>query len=141
MSSLQMYSEIVSQLQLQIQRPKTNVGHFYILCQHLNCKCYLINMTTTIVPCSTNIGMHGSGFKKQTFIEVVKVNKTTMMKICSFSLKYPNNQIFKTIKLINDFSETFKSQVPWQIVGKNNSTFKKTLFTSGCDLSPNSLLK
>jgi hypothetical protein len=26
-------------------------------------------------------------------------------------------------------------------VGKNYSTFKKTLFTLGCDLSPNSLLK
>ncbi len=25
--------------------------------------------------------------------------------------------------------------------GQNDSTFKKTLFTSGCDLSPNSLLK
>jgi hypothetical protein len=48
-------------------------------------------MTTTIVPCSTNIGMHGSGFLKQIFIQVVKANKTTMMKICSFSSKDPNN--------------------------------------------------
>jgi len=48
-------------------------------------------MTTTIVPCSTNIGMHGSGFKKQIFIEVIKATKATMMKICSFSLKDPNN--------------------------------------------------
>jgi hypothetical protein len=47
-------------------------------------------MTTTIVPCSTNIGMHGSDFKKQIFIEVVNANKTTMMKIFSFSLKDPN---------------------------------------------------
>jgi hypothetical protein len=46
-------------------------------------------MITTIVPCSTNIGMHG--FKKQIFIEVVKASKTTMMKISSFSLKDPNN--------------------------------------------------
>jgi hypothetical protein len=44
-------------------------------------------MTTTIVPCSTNIGMHGFGFKKHIFIEVVKANKATMMKISSFSLK------------------------------------------------------
>jgi hypothetical protein len=91
MSSLQVHGKIVSQLQLQIERQKTNVGHFYILYQHLNCKCYLVNMTTTIVPCSTNIGMHGSSFKKQIFIQVVKANKATMMKICSFSLKDPNN--------------------------------------------------
>jgi hypothetical protein len=37
--------------------------------------------------------MHGSGFKKQIFIEVVKVNKVIMMKTCSCSLKYPNNKI------------------------------------------------
>jgi hypothetical protein len=48
-------------------------------------------MTTTIVPCSTHIGIHGFGFKKEIFIEVVKANKTTMMKICSFSLKDPNS--------------------------------------------------
>jgi hypothetical protein len=48
-------------------------------------------MTTTIVPCSTKIGMHGFGFKKQIFIEVVIANKATMMKICSFSLKDPNS--------------------------------------------------
>jgi hypothetical protein len=48
-------------------------------------------MTTTIMPCSTNIGMQCSGFKKQIFIKVVKANKATMMKICFFSLKDPNN--------------------------------------------------
>jgi len=37
--------------------------------------------------------MHGSGFKKQIFIEVVKVNKAIMMKICSFFLKDPNSKI------------------------------------------------
>jgi hypothetical protein len=47
-------------------------------------------MSTTIVPCSTNIGMHGFGFKKQIFIEAVKANKATMMKLCSLSLKDPN---------------------------------------------------
>jgi hypothetical protein len=47
-------------------------------------------MTTTIVPCSTNIGMHGSRFKKEIFIEVIKANKAAVMKICSFSLKDPN---------------------------------------------------
>ncbi len=91
MSLLQAHNMIVSPLKLQVERQKMNVGHFYILCQHLNCKCYLVNMTTTIVPCSTNIGMHGYSFKKQIFIEVVKANKTTMMKICSFSLKDPNS--------------------------------------------------
>jgi hypothetical protein len=84
-------ASIISQLHLQVERQKTNVGHSYILCQHLNCKCYLVNMTTTIVPCSINIGMHGSCLKKQIFIEVVKANKPTMMKICSFSLKDPNS--------------------------------------------------
>ncbi len=74
----------------QIERQKTNVGHSYILCQHLNCKCYLVNMTTTIVPCSTNIGTHGFSFQKQILIKVVKANKTTMMKICFFSLKDTN---------------------------------------------------
>jgi len=83
-------ASIVSQLHLQVERQKTNVGHSYILCQHLNCKCYLVNMTTTIVPCSINIGMRGSCLKKQIFIEVVKASKATMMKICSFSLKDPN---------------------------------------------------
>jgi hypothetical protein len=68
-----------------------NVGHSCILRQHLNCKCYLVNMTTTIVPRSTNIGMHGSCFKKQIFIEVVKANKAITMKICSFSLKDPDS--------------------------------------------------
>jgi hypothetical protein len=48
-------------------------------------------MATTIAPCFTNIGMHGFGFKKQIFIEVVKANKATMMKICSFFLKDPNS--------------------------------------------------
>jgi hypothetical protein len=48
-------------------------------------------MTTTIVPCFTNIGMHGFGFKKQIFIKVVKGTKATMMKICSISLKDPNS--------------------------------------------------
>jgi hypothetical protein len=62
MSSLQVHNKIVFQLQLQIERQKMNVGHSYILCQHLNCKCYLVNMTTTIVPCSTNIGTHGFSF-------------------------------------------------------------------------------
>jgi len=90
-SLLQVHGKIVSQLQLQIERQKTNVGHSYILCQHLNCKCYLVNMTTTIMPCSTNIGMQCSGFKKQIFIKVVKANKAIMMKTCSFSLKDPNN--------------------------------------------------
>jgi hypothetical protein len=47
-------------------------------------------MTTTIVPCSTNIGMHGFDFKKQIFIEVVKANKAIMMKLYSLSLKDPN---------------------------------------------------
>jgi hypothetical protein len=47
-------------------------------------------MSTTIVPCSTNIGMHGSGLKKQIFIEIVKANKATTMKLCSLSLKDPN---------------------------------------------------
>jgi hypothetical protein len=47
-------------------------------------------MTTTIVPCSTNIGMRGSCFKKQIFIEVIKANKATMMKLCYLSLKNPN---------------------------------------------------
>jgi hypothetical protein len=37
--------------------------------------------------------MHGFGFKKQIFIEVVKVNKVIMMKICSFSLKDLNSKI------------------------------------------------
>jgi hypothetical protein len=37
-------------------------------------------MTTTIMPCSINIGVHCFGFKKQIFIEVVKANKATMMK-------------------------------------------------------------
>jgi hypothetical protein len=92
MSLLQVRDIIVFQLQLQVERKKkTNVGRSYILCQHLNCKSYLVNMTTTIVPCSTNIGVHGSGFKKQIFIEVVKATKATMMKICSFSLKDPNS--------------------------------------------------
>jgi hypothetical protein len=86
---LQAHDKIV--LHLQVERQKMNVGHSYILCQHLNCKCYLVNMTTTIVPCSINIGMHGSCFKKQIFIEVVKANKVRMMKICSFSLKDPNS--------------------------------------------------
>ncbi len=92
MSSLQVHNKIVSRLQLQIENPKMSVGHSYILC-HLNCKCYLVNMTTTIVACSTNIG----------------ANKITMMKIYSFSLKDPNNSILKTIELINDLSKTFKS--------------------------------
>jgi hypothetical protein len=48
-------------------------------------------MTTTIVPCSTNIGMHDSSFKKQIFIEVIKATKATMMKIWFFSLKDPNS--------------------------------------------------
>ncbi len=91
MSLLQVHIRIVFRLQLQVERQKTNVGHSYILCQHLNYKCYLVNMTTTIVSCSTNIGMRGSGFKKQIFIEVVKTNKATMMKICFFSLKDPNS--------------------------------------------------
>jgi hypothetical protein len=88
---LQMHGKIVFRLQLQIERQKTNVGHSYILYQHLNCKCYLVNMTTTIMPCSTNIGMHCSSFLKQIFPKVVKANKATMMKTCSFSLKDPNN--------------------------------------------------
>ncbi len=29
---------IVFRLQLQVERQKMNVGHSYILCQHLNCK-------------------------------------------------------------------------------------------------------
>jgi hypothetical protein len=37
--------------------------------------------------------MHGFGFKKQILIEVVKVNKVIMMKICSFSLKDLNSKI------------------------------------------------
>jgi len=37
--------------------------------------------------------MHGSGFLKNKIIEVVKVNKVIMMKICSFSLKDPNSKI------------------------------------------------
>jgi hypothetical protein len=83
---------LMSLLQVHgVERQKTNVGHSYILCQHFDCKCYLINMTTTIVPCSTNIGMHDFGFRKQIFIEVVKTNKATMTKICSFSLKDPNS--------------------------------------------------
>jgi len=91
MSLLQMHNKIISRLQLRIERQKTNVGHSYILCQHLNCKCYLVNMTTNIMPCFINIGMHCFGFKKQIYIEVVKVNKATMMKICSFSLKDPKS--------------------------------------------------
>jgi len=94
MSLLQVHGMIVFRPQLQVERQKANVGHSYILCQHLNYKCYLVNMTTTVVPCFTNIGMHGSSFKKQIFIEVVKVvkaTKATMMKICSFSLKDPNS--------------------------------------------------
>ncbi|KAH9555849.1 hypothetical protein CY35_08G137900 [Sphagnum magellanicum] len=91
MSLLQVHGIIVFQLQLQVERQKMNVQHSYILCQHLNCKFYLVNMTTTIVPCSTNIGMHGYGFKKQIFIEVVKATTATMMKICSFFLKDPNS--------------------------------------------------
>jgi hypothetical protein len=91
LSLLQVRGIVVFQLQLQVERQKTNVGHFYILCRHLNCKCYLVNMTTTIVPCSTNITMHGYGFKKQIFIEVVKATKATMMKICSFFLEDPNS--------------------------------------------------
>jgi hypothetical protein len=47
-------------------------------------------MTTIIVPCFTNIDMHGFGFKKQIFIEFVKATKATMMKICSFFLKDPH---------------------------------------------------
>jgi hypothetical protein len=39
----------------------------------------------------TLVYMHGFSFKKQIFIEVVKANKVIMMKICSFSLKDPNN--------------------------------------------------
>jgi hypothetical protein len=35
--------------------------------------------------------MHGSGFKKQIFVEVVEANKVTMMKISSRSLKDPNS--------------------------------------------------
>ncbi len=62
MSLLQVHGMIIFQLQLQVERQKMNVGHSYILCQHLNCKCYFVNITTTIVPCSTNIGMHGSSF-------------------------------------------------------------------------------
>jgi hypothetical protein len=50
MFSLQVHGKIVSWLQLQIERQKMNVGCSYILCQHLNFKCYLVNMTTTIVP-------------------------------------------------------------------------------------------
>jgi hypothetical protein len=90
MSSLQVHNKIVSPLQLQIERQRMNVGHSYILCQHLNCKFYLVNMTTTIMPYSTNISMHCSSFYKQKFIQVVKANKATMMKICSFSMKDPN---------------------------------------------------
>jgi hypothetical protein len=89
-SSLQVHGKIIFRLQLQIEKQKTNVGHSYILHQHLNCKCYLVNMTTTIVPRSTSIGMHGSSFLKQIFIEVVKAKKATKTKICSFSLKDPN---------------------------------------------------
>jgi len=48
-------------------------------------------MTTTIVPRSTNIGVHFFGFKKNKIIEVVKANKGTMIKISSFSLKDLNN--------------------------------------------------
>jgi hypothetical protein len=43
-------------------KAKKNVGHSYILCQDLNCKCYLVNMTTTIMPCFINIVMHCFGF-------------------------------------------------------------------------------
>jgi len=39
-------------------RQKRNLEQSYILCRHLNCKCYLVNMTTTSVPCSTNIGIY-----------------------------------------------------------------------------------
>ncbi len=85
--------------------------------------------------------MHGSSFKKQIFIEVVKANKIIRMKICSFSLKNPHNQILITIKLFDDLSKTFKSQVLRQMVGKNGLASKKTLFTSRWDLSPTSLLK
>jgi hypothetical protein len=42
----------------KLKGKKMNVGHFYILWQHLNYKCYLEKMTTTIVPCSTNIGIY-----------------------------------------------------------------------------------
>jgi hypothetical protein len=38
-------------------RQKMNVEQSYILCPQLNCKCYLVNMTTTIMPCSINIGI------------------------------------------------------------------------------------
>jgi hypothetical protein len=88
---LQVHDKIISQLQLQVERQKMNVGHCYILCQHLNCKCYLVNMIITIVPCFTNICMHCICFKKQIFIEIVKTNKPTTMKICFFSLKGLDN--------------------------------------------------
>jgi hypothetical protein len=43
--------------------------------------------------------MHGSGFKKQIFIEVVKANKAIMMKTCFFYIKNPNNLKFENYQV------------------------------------------
>jgi hypothetical protein len=97
-------------------------------------------MTTTIVPHFTNIDMHGSSFKKQIFIEFVKATKSTMMKICSFSLRDPNTTL-RTIKLIDDLSKNSNARFHDRWWAKIYTTSKITLFPLGCDLSPNFLLK
>ncbi len=63
------------QLQLEVERQKMNVKHSYILCQHFNCKCYLVNMTTTIVPCFRDICMHGFGLKNKYLLRLSKPTK------------------------------------------------------------------
>jgi hypothetical protein len=56
-------------------------------------------MTTTIVPCSTNIGMHGSSFKKQIFIEIVKANKSHNDEIMFLIFKRPQHVDFENYQV------------------------------------------
>jgi hypothetical protein len=55
---------LMSLLQVHIKtmttswKQETNVEQSYILCQHFNHKWYFAKMTTTIVPCTTNIGIY-----------------------------------------------------------------------------------
>jgi len=95
MSLLQVHGMIIFQLQLQVERQKMNVGHSYILCQHLNCKCYFVNITTTIVPCSTNIGMHGSSFFLKQLLRFSKRTKPQWWKYVPSLWKTPIVRFWK----------------------------------------------
>jgi len=65
---LQVHDKIVFRPQLQVEKKKTNVGHSYILCQHLNYKCYVVNMTTNIVPYYRDYQSHQSHNDENMFL-------------------------------------------------------------------------